>query len=182
MVFFIFSFYRVIWSHDIIHGFRGLSRVGLCLFFSFNYCFFLLYPFVCLIFFKKNHLSIFDLLIIEWFFHIWCFRSTVDINFFLLLIFFHLIIWHYFLSWVSWFSLISFLLDYLNLITWPISLVGWPEQTCVFFFVYDCYFFIVLFYWLFFFNFIIQLLISWKLSLMFFSHLLFFVKWLGSRA
>jgi hypothetical protein len=60
-----------------------------CVFFSLLITvFFFLYPFVCLIFFKKNHLSIFDLLRIEWFFHIWCFRSTVDINFFLLLIFF----------------------------------------------------------------------------------------------
>ena len=106
-----------------------------CVFFSLLITVFFFCILLCVWFFlKKNHLSIFDLLRIEWFFHIWCFRSTVDINFFLLLIFFHLIIWHYFLRWVSWFSLISFLLGYLNLITWSISLVGWPEQTCVFFF------------------------------------------------
>jgi len=112
-----------------------------CVFFSLLITIFFFCILLCVWFFFLNHLSIFDFLRIEWFFHIWCFRSTVDINFFLLLIFFHLVTWHYFLSWVSWFSLMSFLLGYLDLITWPISLVGWPEQTCVFF----CLFMIAIF-------------------------------------
>jgi len=68
------------------------------------------------------------------FFIFGAFGQRLTSTFFFYLFFFHLIIWHYFLSWFSWFSLIFFLLGYLNLITWPISLVGWPEQTCVFFF------------------------------------------------
>jgi hypothetical protein len=102
--FLIFLFIRLSWSHNLACGFSKLTQLSSHLSFSF---FFLWDSFMLLIFF----ISFFNIWFVEnwptWFFYIWCFQSNgsshkfykltrFSIKFFLLL-FFHLIIWHWFL-------------------------------------------------------------------------------------
>jgi hypothetical protein len=76
----------------------------------------------------------------------------------------------YFLKkyWASWFSFLSFLSGYLNLMTWPVSLVGRPIWTRAFVRLKIAFFFNFFVWLILLFNFILQYLIGWKLSFVFF--------------
>jgi hypothetical protein len=117
--------------------FDRLTRVGSCLFFVVNYCLFFCILLFDWYFFLKKYTSIFDLLKINlhgFFSYLvlsikWS-RTKFGISF---LGTYYIFSSHdstlvFFGNRVSWFSLFSFLLDYLDLITRPVGLTNWPER------------------------------------------------------
>jgi hypothetical protein len=74
IVLFIF-FIELSWSHDLDRGFDILTRVSSHFFFCFKLFFFLMNPFVWLIFFLILSFNIwFAENWISWLFYVWCFQ------------------------------------------------------------------------------------------------------------
>jgi hypothetical protein len=188
--FLIFLFIRLSWSHNLACGFSKLTQLSSHLSFSF---FFLWDSFMLLIFF----ISFFNIWFVEnwptWFFYIWCFQSNgpghkfykltrFSIKFFFIIFFpshnltliFIKIEFHDFL----YFFYVRF--SWSHNLTRRFKGLTWAGSGLLL--TYNCYFFILLYVRILFFNFTLLYLVCWELGFEVFSNLLLLVKWLGSQA